>query len=92
MSGFKKPMPLQLKRVETASQSSTWQAKFESMEAFRMKLFLPENQVSLEFGSDITVHFRDNKHSYQFDSTVLSEREGEFIYIRKPKVIYKRRL
>jgi hypothetical protein len=92
MSAFKKPLPLQIFSSENSKRNVFVKAFFESMEPSQMKIKLNDSKAQLEFGSDISIEFTVANHRYQFDSVILSDVQNRFLFVRKPKVLYKKSL
>jgi hypothetical protein len=92
MSAFKKPLPLKIFSLENEKSNVFVKCFFESMETSHMTLRLSSPSFPFELGSDISIEFTVANHRYQFDSAVLSDPHAGEIFVRRPKVIYKKAL
>jgi hypothetical protein len=92
MSAFKKPLPLTIISSENPKPGFSLKAHFEMMESADMKIKLDSQSLPQDFGDDISIVFTVANWKFQFDSAILSELDGGFLRVRKPKVIYKRKL
>jgi hypothetical protein len=89
MSAFQQHLPMQILPQDHNPEGLKFQGFFESMEPNRMKLEIDSEFFSETRGSAIQVEFSMSNYNFTFASELLPEREGNCIYILKPKVIHK---
>jgi len=89
VTAFQQNLPVQIMPKENNPDGLKYQGVFEAMEPSRMKIKVDQDLFATEHGSDIVVEFTMSSYNFQFESSILPEREGDFIFIIKPRVIHK---
>jgi len=89
VSAFQQNLPVQILPKEQNPEGLKYQGVFQAMEPTRMKIKIDRAFFSEKRDGDIVVEFTMSNFNFQFESTLLPETEGEFIFILKPRVIHK---
>ncbi|BDA79402.1 hypothetical protein LPTSP3_g23320 [Leptospira kobayashii] len=89
MSAFQQYLPVQIFPKENNPEGHKFQGILEAMESNRMKIKIDRTFLSQNHSGSILVEFSMSNYNFQFESSLLSETEGEFIFILKPRVIHK---
>jgi hypothetical protein len=89
VSAFQQNLPIQILPKEQNPEGIKYQGVFEAMEPLRMKIRIDKSFHSENRSGDIVVEFAMSNFNFQFESSLIEERDGDFIYILKPRVIHK---
>ncbi|WP_411822111.1 PilZ domain-containing protein [Leptospira sp. 'Mane'] len=89
MSAFQQNLPVQILPKENNQEGHKFQGILEAMESNRMKIKIDRTFLSGDHHGAILVEFTMSNYNFQFESSLLSEVEDDFIFIIKPKVIHK---
>ncbi|TGN17590.1 PilZ domain-containing protein [Leptospira idonii] len=89
MSAFQQNLPVQIFPQENNPEGKKFQGILDALESDRMKIKIDENFLREKISGSILVEFSMSNYNFQFRSSILPEREGEYISIHKPKIIHK---